>query len=90
MRAYADTILECIRKLCDQRLGQGVFSVSDLAQSVTIETMLQALLGVRKPEHLKELIEVFWNWNDAQSPFGNPNAANDLFQALSRLHQYED
>jgi cytochrome P450 len=69
MRAYATTIQECIRKLCDQRLGQGVFSITDLAQSVTIETMLQALLGVRKAEHLDKLINVFMNWNDAQSPF---------------------
>ncbi len=89
MRAYADTIVECTRKLCNQNIGKGTVSLLDVAQATTIEVMLQALLGVRRPEHLKEISDVFMGWNAAQNPLlGIPFMHNRLFKPYREFVHY--
>jgi len=79
MREYANTIVECTRKLCDAHVDQGTSSLMQIAQFTTIEVMLQALLGVRKQEHLEHLTNVFMGWNNAQTPLSGVPALHHNF-----------
>lgn len=89
MRAYSDTIVECARKVYSEQLDQGTVSLLDVSQTTTIEIMLQALLGVRKPEHLKEICDVFMGWNAAQNPMlGIPFLHNRFFKPYREFIHY--